>query len=160
MMRKLLIFMLVLGMASLAQAGFVIVNNYDVDGTVDLDAASPGTERTDTYFILGIDTGTLTGGNIHASSPVDASVFTAYNHPAVTGLGLDGWFLTIDDYTASAPFSAGNYFENFDVTTTGGWAYFLEAGGSLASPIDKVYIPEPMTIALLGLGGLFLRRRR
>ena len=160
MMRKLLIFMLVLGIASLAQAGFVIVDNYSVDGTVDIDAASPGTESTDNYFILGIDSGTLTGGSVHASTPVDLSSLVAHNHGAVTALGLDGWFIGIDDGTASAPFAAGNYFENFVVTTTGGWVYFLEAGGSLASPIDKVYIPEPMTIALLGLGGLFLRRRR
>ncbi|MHC4648846.1 MAG: PEP-CTERM sorting domain-containing protein [Planctomycetota bacterium] len=61
-----------------------------------------------------------------------------------------GSYITIDDvtdYSASPPLSTAIAAPDYSV--------YLTDAGSL-----EIRIPEPMTIALLGMGGLFLLRRR
>ena len=58
--------------------------------------------------------------------------------------------ITIDDitdFTTQPPMSTG-------VSSTDYMTYLTDIGAL------EIHVPEPMTIALLGLGGLFLRRRR
>jgi len=48
----------------------------------------------------------------------------------------------------------------YDETGTKTGSQVIAAGGTILDSIYVEQIPEPMTIVLLGLGGLFLRRRK
>ncbi|MCF7954951.1 MAG: PEP-CTERM sorting domain-containing protein [Phycisphaerae bacterium] len=71
----------------------------------------------------------------------------AVGAPAITG---DIWAAT---FTFDAPITA---YVNFDVGVA---AYAKDSTGASMAIDFPHLIPEPMTMALLGLGGLFLRRR-
>jgi len=68
----------------------------------------------------------------------------------VTAGNVDG-VITIDDYNGSAA-SAG--------LTGGPMATKVDAVAASIDALTVNVVPEPMTMALLGLGGLFIRRRR
>ncbi len=67
--------------------------------------------------------------------------------------GLVNIDLTLAGSTRIAPYENGAGTAPYPA-----WRYAVE--GELGDLVLYVLIPEPMTIALLGLGGLFLRRRR
>ena len=81
------------------------------------------------------------------SAPVGATLYSFEFHvPQVD----ESTIITIDDitdYTVSPPLSTAVNDQYY--------AIYLSDVGAL-----QIHVPEPMTIALLGLGGLFLRRRR
>jgi hypothetical protein len=158
-MKKLLVLVLVLGMASMANAALT-------DILSDIELHLSGT----TVTVIGLDvdheTSWLNAGiytstsNGIVSSPFNAYAaagdlrqifqWTGYNGVDIkSGQGLGdplqtgAWF----DFQYSG--SAGDM---FDI-----WAY-EESTTTAAGQLEL--LPEPMTIALLGLGGLFLRRRK
>ena len=184
-MRKLLILMLVLGVASMAVATPTYVGSatitagatetYQVVGSPE-DASTngvagtggwagnvwidyalyPGSSAADITAVsaatneFGDPAWTVLDSTTYAG---DAIVFTAYSNPTV--------WSELDDVDAALWFS-------FDLTAPGDAVegtiytinlideYWVDTGYSLAVEV----IPEPMTMALLGLGGLFLRRRK
>ena len=162
-MKKLLVLMLVLGMTSLASAAI------SLDGPTTLNEGDTVT--------IGLDN--LDGKDyvayINVSPLADASF--AMSNPQLTLLaGNQSGFLvpyewaggteteitladTVGDTTPGIQFTwdLTCLLQNFDVRIE------LWDAADFSSPADVLTItqvPEPMTIALLGLGGLFMLRRR
>lgn len=161
-MKKLLVVMLVLGLASAANAdlslvGADAVSNLPVGGSGAVNVASDADGGYACWLEipdLGIATYTVdftAGGNPNGDSVVNEYA------------GYDGWFeVIVASLNPSAPVVAGDHIvANITGVAMGETVLNLYAddGATLLDSIPVV-VPEPMTIALLGLGGLFLRRRR
>jgi len=182
-MRKLLILTLVLGMASAANAGMLISVAGDkqpvdsqitlpLNGTIDLDIWTDADIPVfgGEYWALIADTtqASISGGNV-AIDPGDAVIYT--DPPASGGVpglpaGKDGPWGGVAVF--SGPIAAGTVlydqitFKCLALVDTTVSLYTSDLGGN-NTLVDSVIIhqvPEPMTVALLGLGGLLLRRRK
>ena len=189
-MRKLLILTLVLGMASLANATLTLVwstdggaNYSDVGAAVDLGYGNTawigihsdvqGTTGAPGQWVAFIDTvgvagaadldGGWTGSSAVYTPPgITAAVTIPYGYTA----GGDFWGATNADGVPT----------NFaGIGTTFGYEFLCNGNiadgivtidlhdtnfGNVVDTLTINQIPEPITMALLGLGGLFLRRRK
>ena len=170
-MKKLLVLMLVLGMASLASAGLLLSASGGpelgqgevVTITLGSDVGVPPGGGLITYVHITAGDGGLSNPGMTAGTTASMlSSNKTYTDETTAGLG-DGYRAVAA--TLFSPLEAGDWFTwdftmgaeettitFFDDTGAGGWAG--EAVGSLT------FIPEPMSLMLLGLGGLFLRRRK
>ena len=173
-MKKLVVLMLVFGVVSVAGAAEI-----SLEGQGAPLLATPGTTvtiniLTDTALI-GLDAlVTVTGGDVitGAMSPADAADYgwDPVSFP-IDPLGLGTATVEVGGATfAAAPGPAVGY---VDIAYTGGIQIVsLSAGTLFGGTYDVNYnpagfsqgvvaiVPEPMTLGLLGLGGLFLRRRK
>ena len=179
-MKKLLAMFLVLVFASAASAatvnltlssddvytnvtpGTIITVEFSIDQNIKViskDAASPGvdftvTGATNTFAVgswtdadaLGTNDGTLVSGDITGA------------YYATKNLKTAGTVL----YTASLTINENGTVSMADVDNDEFLAPVMPPAPYTIGTITgfNVTVPEPMTIALLGLGGLFLRRRR
>ena len=183
-MKKLLIFMLVLGMASLANATLQISVGSDKDPTdseytllpseelvLDIwtDAAIPNFMGGTWMLVVDTTLGSFTPGigmlpppqTVYGTPP-----YTAQAPNVIPPVGLEGiWGI----YVAFGEIAAGTTMYNqiiFHCEALGdATIYLMDAPDSVQASIiyDQVVIhqiPEPATIALLGLGCLLLRRRK
>jgi hypothetical protein len=162
-MKKLLIFMLVLGMASAANAALtwsVSAITIDIDETVTVNLVA--------------DHATQYGAWMGASTPTIADITAVSILTAAGGeskytedyKGYTGWWY-LEAIDISEPFeltSGAQWDVTFIGQSTGVQSFVADdyqaAGGTVDDMIDVTVVPEPTTIALLGLGGLFLLRRR
>jgi hypothetical protein len=186
MMKKLLVLMLMLGFAASANA--MVLEIADLEGvaipdseiylqpseTISLTISSPGAGDEDLYIALVCDTtmGSITGGMVHIPPASDASMWFG---PGAAGAGIpgllaneDGPWGSIASYSAAGNGTAGIYVDDLlfhcewqpnDVLVR----LVATADFATATVLDTLIIhqvPEPMTVALLGMGGLFLLRRR
>jgi hypothetical protein len=189
MMKKMLVLMLVFGLASTASAMTLQISVFNpttgeynpdpVDSEITLepsqelllDIHNPGVQDEDLYVALVVEpaAGSITGGVVHVPPAGDS---TSWFGPGARGNGFPGLQGNEDGPWGSIAFvqvagTAGIYVDDL--------LFHCEAPGEavvrLLSTVDfgtaRVHdtltihqIPEPMTIALLGLGGLALLRRR
>jgi hypothetical protein len=195
MMKKLLIFMLVLGMACVANALSVGIESggsstADVlaDQVVTVDV-TPDFAVEDFLISLGQTTTSAAGEAIGALGTVSTSVFdlstvdgylvngapvgpyVIMSH--VSGIIQEGSDLSpagtsVYSFTITIP-SAASIGDTFTIDDVGGYinpgypptgTNFNTMDVTAASALVLTVIPEPMTVLLLGLGGLLLMRRR
>ncbi len=161
-MKKLLVLMLVLGMASVASAGLLITN----------DGADPGDQiNVLDLGVIGVDS--------------DSNLF-GFEFKLELDLGtIDASGLTYPETWMFAPYFKGQSDSMIDVT---GGDFFEKTGpltvltgitlgvslppnavlsliSTASADEGTVYdtltiVPEPISLVLLGIGGLFLRRRK
>jgi len=173
-MKKLLILMLVLGLASAASAAHslggatTISNTGDTTAIVTISADSTAAITSVVEDSEGADGMPTTGVTTIASvTKTDA----AGEQATVTAYGSLDYAFTVSAKDTTEPFDSvatGVQFNvNLDIAGLGlavddTFVIYLynEAYTSTFASHTVTVTPEPMTIALLGLGGLFLRRRK
>jgi hypothetical protein len=185
-MKKLLVLMLVLGMATVANAALTLdisvsgaVANPDGSYTIHpsdhltLDISTPQGILVDADmgdFIMVCDTelGSISGGVIvnHNTWWVDFLSDDAVSAGAPVPDGENGVWGSVGIFGYTIPatsllFSGIDFHcEGLGTTVVNIYTHdWSEITGTLAS-VTIHQIPEPITMALLGLGGLFLRRRK
>jgi hypothetical protein len=193
MMKKLLILVLVLGMASMASAtiipgllqisvnGNMSVNppvlNLNVDETCTLDIFTdvgiPTGTGMDMVLIVATSCGTITGGvalKPNGSAGMDPAYLASENVTSLPG-GQDGGVFAFGTFDTAIPGMTKIYdYITFQCKSGNGDTIVTLAGidedwdygdpGVIYDQVTIHQVPEPATIALLGLGGLLLRRRK
>jgi hypothetical protein len=163
MMKKLLVVMLVLGLASASYADIDLAdlgeNNVIMpEETLDIMMASDADGAYDCWLWL---------EDLGVANYADVPAFTAGGSP--TGESSledwgDGWYyVAVTSFDPANPIVAGDHLTVTVVGVAEGETNLILYAGDAETELGSqsiVVVPEPMTIGLLGLGGLFLRRRR
>ena len=169
-MKKLLTLVLVLSLASVASATLTYV---DASDTL-LTSINVTVGTTETVYISSSDAvaypAAWVGGGNAATAEITAisKLGAAGNLAAVVdsrGSYAGYWTVAGASNLDPTDLVAGKHFEvtitGHALGTTSLWAdEYATAGAASSLAVTVVPVPEPMTIALLGLGGLFLRRRK
>jgi hypothetical protein len=181
-MRKLVVLMLVLGLATVANAGLWISVNGTVDPPdssitinpsdwIEIDVYSDGLTQSQQEFYLTIDG----VGHVDITSAVNSVNPPGYPDTVIDiGVLFDpdpldpGKYIFMDlavlGGPPAPPVPLGTAVDHIFLHCDGGPGdVLITVFGSMDGELDTQIIhntPEPMTIALLGLGGLFLRRKR
>ena len=168
-MKKLLVLTLVLGMASMASATLTLIDTW-VDGTVTWTLDLENLKVIGTGTELGPYAGPYLQAVLGSMAPTtvaeladgikDGVYAIAGDLSSITAAGT--FWLPAAEISNDpvVPQALGTWFE-FDITPDQALDFQLQAyvGGEFINVLQGT-VPEPMTLALLGLGGLFLRRRK
>ena len=151
----------VAGTASEASEDFIGGGAGGYQGFINIDWA------TNTYYpdalgtVVTDNANVIVNGNMGGSGSAGLIVTVGtYNYLTFTALIAPG------DWTEGTDVDSGDWF-TFDVTIpsgvySNGDTILVDLTDEQASVVatHSIIVPEPITIALLGLGGLFLRRRK
>jgi hypothetical protein len=178
-MKKLLVLALVLSMASMASAALVIGTS--TSGPLAEGETAALTISTDApmgfglgdwngaAIVVDLSKAMITGGvSLYPTEPgiavfADAAVdlgFVVPTFPVENGVGFTFTFtganIAASTIIDSLVYTAGSYVGDVTITLYGSQDYldYTNLGSIVINQI-----PEPITMTLLGLGGLFLRRR-
>ncbi|MCK5565764.1 MAG: PEP-CTERM sorting domain-containing protein [Planctomycetes bacterium] len=161
-MKKCLVLLMVLGIASMATAGLVVTGDA-ASFTIESDAAGVAGDTGQFTGFVGIQDGAsvMTAFTWGAAAVVGADP-VLYGYVPGTALGLPNGYdlanLTVTDGSPTSFLGIGDVL-TFDVT--GAVPYTVVVWDSAFTELaSATIVPEPMTMGLLGLGGLFLRRRK
>ena len=161
-MKKILVLMLVLGMASMASAALT------------LSGPANAVTGTTVTFTLSADAESAAGGDygyVYAGGFSNVTMLPAMSDGDMSGTNYTAgtytyfYFVGADSPSdITAPFLAAGDWLTFDMTAgavgTSIDVSVVSFSGFDGDSLSISVIPEPMTIGLLGLGGLFLRRRK
>ena len=175
-MKKLLIFMLVLGLASAANATLSLkIDDAAVPGSISIEIgetiqiySSDASTWVGYLFVTeGSQAGSLTNGRLaELTSGEPGYAGDGGNIAAVTEAGFGVGYLMGADYVALPPVAGVQLLIDFtapteDIGKTGVINLWIDPDYTNAEQsVNYTIIPEPMTVLLLGLGGLLLRRRK
>lgn len=162
-MKKLFVLLMVVGMVSVANAGLVLVApTPPTQVSIQTDPISSSVDPT-TVFIAVAGTVNLDAGTILYAG--NAAALTDFSDPdtlalasAVVGEPVSRLELVELQDIAVPPLQVTGVALTYNVLSGQGLVYMLDI--DLTQTLGSVMIPEPVTITLLGLGGLLLRRRK
>jgi hypothetical protein len=179
MMKKLLVLLTVLAMAGTASAGYTIVAPQEVmyGETFSIGIEVAGDEDALVTDVLGVGghTSADASGVVLADDVIGAPYFEDVSGDPDFGgfleaLGFPGmssiyYYEFVEVVVPPLTLTNGALVSNIMVTAGNAdgvidIALADAASESLRTSAAVQVVPEPMTIALLGLGGLFLRRRK
>lgn len=165
-MRKLLVLFLVLGLTSAANALLITVDgqegeSFEVDLTTTITVVSEDASSWLGYIIVEEGGAGSLENTVILDAAGDIGAAAAYTE---LGWGT-GYEISASMGPAGNPaIAAGSQFSFDYVGAVGDTATIsLFVDPEYTTPVASVnvtVVPEPMTVILLGLGGLFLRRRR
>lgn len=157
----------------MASATITSPMNIQIDGGDMISIQIPNLNNVDDglggyWALIGDSANPVTGGAIAATIPSGFTTMSSVLGDAgdtglfAAGIGRWGSFATA---TATYSTSPAVYADSFSISPYTGVVFTLNLYAitddfSSVALIDSYYIPEPMTISLLGLGGLFLLCRR
>jgi hypothetical protein len=164
MMNRLLVLMLALGMATVANAVLIEVDGYIGEAIFPPDPVV-------TVIVVGEDTSSWLGylivdaGGSGWLSNAEVLPGAGDLASAVAYIDEPDWGLGYELTAAASPTGSIAAGPRFTVDYSRGegrqWTTIsLYLDPEYEVPAAQVWIPEPMTVMLLGLGGLFLRRRK
>ena len=178
-MKKLLVVLMVLSIATVANAGLQIgLNGVTGDhgatlapaGTVTISIVSDGlTTSADTYVLMldspqgatMVDLDNATDA-VNANTPAGTSVMYLMGDPTTGGVFMDFSIVAVPIPNLPSGVIADQMILSYDTVVGVGNVTLTLWGDDTNTLFDTQVIsqvPEPMTMGLLGLGGLFLRRR-
>jgi hypothetical protein len=164
MMKKLFVLLMVVGMVSVANAGLVLVaptppTQVSIQTDPIDSSADPASVFIAATGTVHLDAGTmLYTGSAAAITPFSDDPDAIAGASALVGVPVTRIDLVELQDLAVPPLQVKGVAVTYNVMSGQGLVYMLDL--DLTQSLGSVVIPEPVTITLLGLGGLLLRRRK